>query len=168
MERSVVPSGCFLCGRMTVGGHGHAQFGGQGVVEKLVVGRPPEGIVDDDGSVERGVLEIGAIEGDVVGDAVDDDGVARGLVELDGAGLDELGLNAVDIARIDVLDQRAGKAVLHAEQDADLLHTKTSRPQRGLPANQTCEQCTADRWMFSTPVEAGSGTWTGREFWTAE
>ena len=59
--------------------NGYAEFVGERVVEELVVGRPPEGIVDDDRAVERGVLEIGAVEGDVVGDAVDDDGVWRGL-----------------------------------------------------------------------------------------
>ena len=57
-----------------------------------------------------------------MGDAVDDDGVAGGAVEADSAGLNELGLNARDVAVVDVLDEGAGKAVLHAEQDADLLH----------------------------------------------
>ena len=139
MERSVVPSGCFLWGRMTVGGNGYAELCGQGVVEELVVGRPPEGIVDDDGSVERGVLEKGAVEGNVVGDAVDDDRVWRGLVEVHGAGFNELGLNAVDVAGIDVLDQRAGKAVLHAEQNADLFHAVP--PALAAALRVRCRRC---------------------------
>ncbi len=68
------------------------------------------------------MLEVGAVEGDVVGDAVDDDGVGSGLVHVRRAGLDELGVDAVEGARVDVLDERAGKAVFHAEQNADLLH----------------------------------------------
>ena len=112
----------FLVGQDNGGRDGDAEFGGEGVVEKFVVGRPPEGIVDDDGAVERGVFEVGAIERDVVGDAIDDDGVGRGLVEVDGAGFNELGVDAVDIAGIDVFDERAGKTVFHAEQDTDFFH----------------------------------------------
>jgi predicted N-acetyltransferase YhbS len=57
-----------------------------------------------------------------VGDAVDDDGVGRGLVEEHGAGFDEFGVDAVDVTGVNVLHERTGKAVFHAEQDADLLH----------------------------------------------
>jgi hypothetical protein len=45
------------------GRHGHAEFRRQRVVEKLVVGAPPERVVDDLGAAERGVLEVRAIEG---------------------------------------------------------------------------------------------------------
>src|ERR1035441_7774698 len=92
-----------LVGQDDRGGHGHAQLFSQRVVKEFVVGRPPEGIVDDDGSIESGVLQIGAVERNVVRDAVDNDGVARSLVEMYGAGLDKLGLNAVDVAGINVL-----------------------------------------------------------------
>ena len=37
-------------------GDGDAEFGGEGVVEELVVGGPPEGIVDDLRAGEDGVL----------------------------------------------------------------------------------------------------------------
>ena len=76
--------------------------------------------------LKRGVLEEGAVEGNVVGDAVDDHRVARRPVQVDRAGLHELGLDAFDVARVDVLHQRAGKAVLHAEQNADLFHAAAS------------------------------------------
>ena len=109
------------------GGDGDTELFGEGVVEELVVGGPPEGVVDDDGAVEGGVLEECAIKGDVMGDAVHDDGVVAGLVEGLRADGNELGVDAVDVARVDVLDERAGKAVLHAEQHANLLcHTPTS------------------------------------------
>src|ERR1035437_4591684 len=120
------PFGVLLVGQDDGGGNGYAEFCAQGVVEKLVVCGPPEGIVHDDGAVESGVLEIGAIEGNVVGDAVDDDRVTRGAVEIDGAGLNKLGLNALDVTGVDVLDQCAGETVLHAEQDADLLHAAST------------------------------------------
>jgi len=104
------------------GRNSNAQLGSERVVEELVISRPPEGIVDDDGTVKGSVLQKGAIEGDVVRDAVDDDGVVCGLVEVNGAGLNEFGGNAVDIAGIDVLHERARKAVFHSEQNADLFH----------------------------------------------
>ena len=118
--------GVFLVRQDDGGRDGNAELCGEGVVEELVVGGPPEWIVDDDGAVERGVLEVGAVERDVVGDAVDDDGVWRGLVEVHGAGFDELGSESIDVARVDVLNERAGKAVFHAEQNADLFHAVTS------------------------------------------
>ena len=75
---------------------------------------------------EHGVLEEGAVEGDVVRDAVDDDRVLGRGVEGDcadayGFGLDgfalELGGHLVD-----ALDQRSWERVFHAVEHADLLH----------------------------------------------
>ena len=48
IERSVVPGGCSLCGRMTVRGIATPSLVGERVVEELVVGAPPERVVDDD------------------------------------------------------------------------------------------------------------------------
>ena len=69
-----------------------------------------------------GVLEPGAIEGNVVGDAVHDHRIGGRLVEAHGADFDKLRLNAVQVPGIDLLHQRAGKAVFHAEEDADPFH----------------------------------------------
>ena len=112
------------------GRHGHAEIAGQRIVEKLVVGRSPEGIVDDRRAVKRRVLEIRAIKRDIVGDAIEDDRVVRRLIERDSAGEDELGLDAGGIASVNSLDQRARKTVLHAEQDADLFHAPVLRTLR--------------------------------------
>ncbi len=60
-------------------GDGYSELGTEGEVEELIIGAPPEGVVDDDRSGKRRVLEVAAIEGDVVGDAIDDDVVGRGL-----------------------------------------------------------------------------------------
>ncbi len=144
--------GKLLVGQDHGGGHGHAQLGGQRVVEKLVVGRPPERIVDDHRSVDRGVLQIGAIEGNVVRNAIHDHRVAGRLVQSHRADLDKLRLNPVDVPRIDVLNQCAWKAVLHAEEDADLFHcaltsvdfsSKQGRTHRVRGQNSARHQCTA-------------------------
>jgi hypothetical protein len=50
------------------------------------------------------MLQIRAIEGDVVGDAIDDDGVLCRLVEVDGARFDKLCPDSIDIAGINMLD----------------------------------------------------------------
>jgi hypothetical protein len=54
---------------------------------------------------------------------------------MDGGGLNKLGMNAFDFAGVDVFDKCAGKAVLHAEQNAYFLHTA--------PPGRNFDQCTA-------------------------
>jgi hypothetical protein len=49
------------------------------------------------------------------------------------ADLNKLGLDAVDVPGIDVLDQRAGKTVFHAEQNAYLLHHALPSRESGGP-----------------------------------
>ena len=63
MDWSVVPGGCWLWGSSTVGGMATPSLLGHCVVEKLVVGRPPERIVDHDRPVQRSVLQVGTVEG---------------------------------------------------------------------------------------------------------
>jgi hypothetical protein len=43
---------------------------------------------------------------------------------VNGAGFDKFGMEAGNIAGINVLHERAGKAVFHAEQDANLFHDR--------------------------------------------
>jgi hypothetical protein len=114
IERSVVPGGWR---------DGDAELVGQGVVKEFVVGRPPEGVVDDHCSVQHCVLEESAVEGDVMGDAVDDDRVRRSFVQVYGPGLDKFGADAIEMHRIDALDERAGKSILHSKQNANFLHS---------------------------------------------
>ena len=57
-----------------------------------------------------------------MGDAIDDHCVGGGLVEVDGAGFDELGVDSGDVPRIDMFHESAGETVFHAKQDANLLH----------------------------------------------
>src|SRR4029077_2889074 len=104
-------------------GDGDAQLCGDGIVEKLVVGGPPEGIVDDIGALQDRVLEVAAIIFDFVGDAVDDDGVFGGLVHARAAELNEFSGNAVGFAElIHPDDERRREAVFTAAEKANLLH----------------------------------------------
>src|SRR5215470_15470269 len=74
-----VPHGLVGCsGRMLVVGqqngrwNGYAQLAGERVIEKLVIRGPPKRIVDDDGALQRGVLQVGTIKRNILRDAVDD------------------------------------------------------------------------------------------------
>ena len=103
-------------------GDGDAEFGGEGIVEELVVCGPPEGIVDDLRARKDSVLQKGAVEGHVVRDAIDDDGVAGRFGHADTADVDELGLNSFDLHGVDFVDEGAGKGIFHSKQNTDLLH----------------------------------------------
>lgn len=105
--------GMLFVGQEHCGRYRDPQFRGQCVVEKLVVGAPPEGIVDDFGSGEYSVLEEGPVEGDIVRDAIDDEVVAAGYGDFDAAGLEVLGDHAFDAHRVDVIHQCWRERILH-------------------------------------------------------
>ena len=92
MERSEVPGGWCLWGSSTVLGMATPSLVAEREVEELIVRAPPEGVVDDDRSGKRRVLQVAAIEGNVVGDAIDDDVVGRGLRHPNFADDGQLGL----------------------------------------------------------------------------
>src|SRR5258706_215392 len=103
--------------------NGNAQFRGDGVVEKLVVGG--QGIVDDVRALQNGVLEIAAVVFDFVGDAVDDYGVFGGLVHARAAELDEFGGDSVGFAKlVHPDDERRRETVFTAAEKANLLHSE--------------------------------------------
>jgi hypothetical protein len=95
-------------------GDGDAEFCGDGVIEKFVVGGPPEGIVDDVGALQDGVLEIAAIVFDFVGDAVNDDGIFGGLIHAGAAKLDEFGGDAVGLAELVHSHDEGGREAIFA------------------------------------------------------
>ncbi len=134
-------------GRMLMGGeedglrHRDADLGRQAVVEELLVGAPPEGVVDHRRSIERGVLQVGAVERDVLRDAVDDHRVSRRLALHELVDPHRLGDDAVDPLGVDAVDQRVGEGVLLAEQDADSSHCVRPldvRPWRGRWIRMSC------------------------------
>ena len=85
------------------------------VVEELVVGGPPERIVYDNRSMQHGVLQVGAVELNILRDTVDDDVVFFGLVHADAADLYELGRDAIDVHRVDLLHHCGWEGVFHTE-----------------------------------------------------
>ncbi len=143
-------------------GDGDAELGGKGVVEEFVIGRPPEGVVDDLGAGQCGVLQVGAVEGHVVRDTVDDDGITGGLVHLNGAELDELGADAINFHGVDALHQGAGEGVFLAEQDADLFHVLPLSLVQSLRVDLQHLATKASRGQCPRPRRRGGRGGTGR------
>ena len=80
-------------------GNIQAQFGGDRIIEKFVVGGPPERIVDDVGSLQHGVLQVGPVVVHFVGNAVDDHAVLRELAHFGAGEFYEFGGDAVFFAQ---------------------------------------------------------------------
>src|SRR5262249_50484116 len=100
-----------------------AEFGHHGIVEILVVRRPPEGIVDDVSSLQRCVLQVAAVIFDFVGNAVDDDLVFRRLVHLRAAELHEVGGDAVFLSKlVNLVNKRRRKTEFTPAQQTDFRH----------------------------------------------
>src|SRR5579872_6233122 len=99
-------------------GAGDAEAGGQRRLEEFVVGGPHEGIVDDGGAAQGGVFEIGAVVGDFVGDAVNDDGVVAEVVHAGATELDEFGGDAL-IAAVDFFDELGREGPLPPDDESN-------------------------------------------------
>ncbi len=102
--------------------NGNADLRRQGIVEELIVRAPPERVVDDNGAPEDSVLEIGAIEGDIVGDAIDDHPIAARLRHPDTADVDVFGIHIRHPQGIDPLYHRTGEGILHPVDNPDFPH----------------------------------------------
>ena len=111
-----------LVGQQDGLGNCHAELLAQREVEELVVGAPPEWVVDDDCAGKRGVLEISAVERYVVRDAVNDDVVGRRLRHANFPHRSQFRLDPRLVHEIDFVDQGRWKGGLHPEDDADFLH----------------------------------------------
>ena len=109
--------------------HGDAQISRQRVVEKLVVGVPPEWIVDDLRSGEHGALQVSSIERHIVRDSIDDDVVRAGLGHPHAAEFDVLSRDA-GVAFVDLVDESLRKSTFAADKYAD-LHLCSSVLNRG-------------------------------------
>lgn len=130
------------------------ELGGERIVKELIVGRPPERVVDDLTAIEGFVLQPGAVERDIVRDAIDEDVIAGGLGHEDPSDLDVLGANVLLAAAVDFVDQSGGEGVFHAVNNADALHggslyrvretwrpfvpTRASRDRRRIPRRRGC------------------------------
>src|SRR5690348_8363783 len=93
-------------------------------VEELVVRRPHERVVDDDRSLEDGVLQEGPIIRDLVRDTVDDHRVVDQVVHRRSAKLDVLGDDTLTAA-IDFFDERRREGPLAADYEPNAQHVRT-------------------------------------------
>jgi hypothetical protein len=96
------------------------QLVGQTGPEELIVGAPPEWIVDDDRALQHGVLEIRAIVRDLVRDAIDQHIVGAGLVHARAAKHRELGMHA-RATIVDLLDEGRRPRPFATDQDTYIL-----------------------------------------------
>ena len=92
-------------------GDGDAEFPRQREIEKLVVCRPPEGIVDDDCALQRQTLQGGAIKRHLVRDAIDYQVVRRRRVVTNASQRDEVSRDCSLATLVNVSDQGCGKSV---------------------------------------------------------
>ena len=93
-------------------GNRDAEFGGHRIVEILVVGGPPERIVDNVSPLKHRVLQVAAIIFDFMRDTVDDDAIARGLTHARAAQFHKFGGHAVlDAELLHAFDKRWRKTV---------------------------------------------------------
>jgi hypothetical protein len=102
---------------------GDAEAGGQGGVEELVVRGPHEWVVDDGDPLQHGVLQVAAVVGDLVRDAVDEDDIRARLVHGSAAEADVLGDHAL-VPPVDGVDERRREGPLATDQQADFQHSE--------------------------------------------
>ena len=108
-------------------GNRDAKFCRDSIVEELVVGRPPEGIVDDISSFEHGMLQKAAIIFDLVGDAVHDHTIAGRFAHARAAQLDHVARDSFLRAElVHFLQEGRRKAVLAAAQKSN-FHVSSFR-----------------------------------------
>ena len=107
--------------------HRHAQLLRQRVVEELVVRRPPERIVDHLRPRQHRILQIRPVERHVVRDPVHDHRIRARLRHLHAAHLHKLRRNPIHLHRVDLLDQRTRKRVLHAQTKRQSSSSPTPR-----------------------------------------
>ena len=92
---------------------------GHQIVEELVVGRPPYGVIDDAHAGRHRAFQIGSVEGDLVADPVENHVVVKDSVILEIGNLHGHRFDAIPSVAIDCLDQRPWERVFHSEQQSD-------------------------------------------------
>src|SRR5439155_14366147 len=85
---------------------------------------PPEWIVDHDRAVQRRILQVRAVELDVLGDAIDNHAIPARLGHLHAAQFDELSCYAFHVHAVDFVHHGWRERVLHAEDDADCFQIR--------------------------------------------
>ena len=108
-------------------GEANPKRGDQAGAKKLVVGAPPERVIDNIGALEHGVFEIGAIIGDFVADAVNQDGIFARFIHARATQLDIFG-HHTSIAAIDLFQKCWRKAPFPPNDETDLFDVAHSSP----------------------------------------
>ena len=101
-------------------GHSHALLGGEAGLEELVVGGPPEGVVDDHAPSSTAFFKIGPVVGNFVRDAVNDYGIGHSLVHAQCRPAAKLGPHPC-ILRVHPVDKSMRESVLPTHQQAHNL-----------------------------------------------
>ena len=114
--------GALLAGQQQGFGHGYAQAYGQGIIEEFLVGRPPEGIINYGRTHEGGVFEVGSVEGYILRNSVNDDGVVGGYVLLHLIDKHEFGSDIGRCYLVYAVDKSLGEGVFLSEKNADFFH----------------------------------------------
>src|SRR2546425_88431 len=143
---------------------GHAELLRQRSVEEFIVGRPPKRIVDDVGALQHGVLQIAAIVGHLMRDAVDNDAVARWFADGRPAETHEFSGDAFRSAEIvDPADERRRKTVLPSAYSSFWVVRRVSNNARKLAMCSIARKKPASRFSLlgsaasvSSPVRARS------------
>src|SRR5690349_8728127 len=86
-------------------GNRHANLNGQGVIEELLIGTPPEWIVDYGSSSTGRVLEISTVERNVLRYTVDDHGIFGGFALLNHINRNRFGRDAFNIHAVHLLNK---------------------------------------------------------------
>ena len=140
-------------------GRGHAQPRRQTSPKELVVRAPPEGVVDHIGPLEHGILEISAVIGDFVADAVNEHGIGARLVHLGAAQLHIL-RHHTRAAAVHLVQKRRRKAPLAPDDHPNLLdftHVRCSLSAHWLPSWTASPHSFPRQSRF--PGAAGSPGW---------
>ena len=90
-------------------GYRNTDFGGQAVVEKLFVGTPPKGVVDNSRAAERCVFQESAIERNILRNAINDHIVSAGFALNYFVDTDRLSYNAFYLFAVNALNKCCGK-----------------------------------------------------------
>src|SRR5205823_12334727 len=121
-----------------------------------LVRAPPKRVVDDCGASEGGILQKGAIERHILGNAINDHVVAAWLAlnhfvdpdrfcdDIFAAGL-----------LINAIDERPGKGVFLAKQDSDFFHKVTVKTSTNNMAACRASTSTRARTISGHPANCG-------------
>jgi len=103
----------------------------EGALEELLIGLPPERVVDDNGPEQGGALEVCAVVGDLVRDPVDNQAVIGSPLMCGPSQFAEIRRDLSLPLGIHPVDKGLWKGVLASNQEPDLHNVATSAVRSG-------------------------------------